>query len=36
MAKRFGGKQARFDPDEKVISPQAMFEDPQLVTVFEN
>jgi len=36
MAKRFGGTQAAFDPKEKVISPQSMFEDPQLVTVFEN
>jgi hypothetical protein len=36
MAKRFGGREPPFDPDEKVISPQAMFEDPQLVTVFEN
>jgi len=36
MAKRFGGRQAAFDPDEKVISPQAMFDDAKLVTVFEN
>jgi len=36
MAQRFGGKKPSFDPEETVISPQSMFEDPRLVTVFEN
>jgi len=27
---------AMFDPEETVISPQSMFEDPKLVTVFAN
>jgi len=34
--RRFGGGKRAFDPEEKVISPQSMFEDPRLVTVFEN
>jgi hypothetical protein len=36
LKERFGPGKAKFDPDEKVISPQSMFEDPKLVTVFEN
>lgn len=35
ISERFG-KSAPFDPAEPVISPQSMFEDPDLVTVFEN
>ena len=35
MKARFG-KKAKFDPEEPVVSPQSMFEDPDLVTVFEN
>ncbi len=36
LARRFGGTKPSFDPEETVISPQAMFDDPRLVTVFEN
>ena len=36
LARRFGGTKPPFDPEETVISPQAMFDDPRLVTVFEN
>ena len=36
MAKRFGRPGVRFDPEETVVSPQQIFEDPKLVTVFEN
>lgn len=35
-AQRFGGAKPSFDPEETVISPQSMFEDPRLITVFEN
>ncbi len=35
IKERFGGK-AAFNPEETVISPQAMFEDAKLITVFEN
>jgi permuted papain-like amidase YaeF/Yiix C92 family enzyme len=36
LARRFGGTNPSFDPEETVISPQAMFDDPRLVTVFKN
>jgi hypothetical protein len=36
MAKRFGRPGARLNPEETVVSPQQIFEDPKLVTVFEN
>lgn len=36
MRERFGGARASFNPDETVVSPQSMFEDPSLRTVFEN
>ncbi len=36
MARRFGGTRPSFDPEETVISPQSMFDDPRLITVFEN
>ena len=36
LQQRFGRKGPPFDPEETVISPQSMFEDPRLVTVFEN
>lgn len=35
LRERFG-KSSKFDPDEPVVSPQSMFDDPELVTVFEN
>lgn len=35
LRERFG-KKAKFDPDEPIVSPQSMFDDPDLVTVFEN
>ena len=34
IRRRFPG--ATFDPDELVITPQSMFDDPKLVTVFSN
>jgi hypothetical protein len=36
LKERFGAGKATFDPDETVVSPQSMFEDPKLITVFEN
>jgi len=36
IGRRFGGKKPSFDPDETVISPQSMFEDPRLITIFQN
>jgi len=36
LAQRFGGAKRSFDPEETVISPQSMFDDPRLATVFEN
>jgi hypothetical protein len=34
MRERFGGGNGAFNPEEPVITPQAMFEDGKLVTVF--
>ena len=36
LKERFGAGKATFDPEELMVSPQSMFEDPKLVTVFEN
>ncbi len=36
MTKRFGRTEAHFNPEETVVSPQQIFEDAKLVTVFEN
>jgi Permuted papain-like amidase enzyme, YaeF/YiiX, C92 family len=36
LTRRFGGARPSFDPEEIVISPQSMFEDRRLITVFEN
>jgi len=36
LKERFGGGKATFNPDEMMVSPQSMFEDPKLLTVFEN
>jgi hypothetical protein len=36
LKERFGDGKTTFNPDEPVVSPQSMFDDPKLVTVFEN
>jgi len=36
LKERFGSGKATFNPDERMVSPQSMFEDPKLLTVFEN
>lgn len=36
LTERFGPGKVSFNPDETVISPQSMSDDPQLVTIFEN
>ena len=36
IAQRFGSGKAAFNPEEPMVSPQSMFEDPKLVTVFAN
>ena len=36
LRERFGAGKATFDPDEIIVSPQSMFEDSKLITVFEN
>jgi hypothetical protein len=36
LKERFGAGKATFNPDEPIVSPQSMFDDPKLVTVFEN
>ena len=36
IQERFGGAKGAFNPDEPIISPQSMFDDSQLVTVYEN
>jgi hypothetical protein len=36
LKERFGNGKARWNPDEWMISPQSMFEDPKLLTVFQN
>ena len=36
IAERFGSGKVAFNPEEPMVSPQSMFEDPKLVTVFSN
>ena len=36
LRERFGDGKATFNPDELMVSPQSMFEDSKLATVFEN
>jgi hypothetical protein len=36
LRERFGGKKGAFNPEEIVISPQSMFDDPKLETLFKS
>lgn len=35
MRERFGGAKGAFDPEEPVVSPQSIFDDAELMTVYE-